>query len=383
MNSLLCRLSRRAVLSIPFLLGGSVGHAQAEPLPIEPGSWTLAILPDTQAYAESYPQHFTAQTRWLADHVESHNIKMVLHEGDIVDDNNTQQPRDRQWDNALASMKILDGVVPYALAAGNHDYGPGGNASTRESLFNSDAYFGPTSAYATQPTVGGFYETGRTDNSYHTFSAGGEKWLVLSLEFGPRDEVVAWANQVVADHADHRVMLVTHAYMYYEETRYDWATHGSNQSWNPHSYGVAGLPGGVNDGQELWEDLVSQHENFEFVFSGHVLGDGTGYLGSEGAHGNVVHQMLANYQMDFEGGNGYLRLLEFLPDGETVKVRTYSPVTDAYDQMIDQQFTLNRNEIHPPLIPPPPPPNEQADRPNRAAPTANETRPDVAPKGQQ
>ncbi len=349
------RFSLCTVFMLVLLLVGGPRDALGEALPIEPGSWTLAILPDTQVYAESYPQHFTAQTEWLAAHAESHNIQMVLHEGDIVDDNNTRRPMDRQWDNALASISILDGVVPYALAAGNHDYGPGGNASTRDSLFNSDVYFGPNSAYATQPTVGGFYEAGRTDNSYHTFTAGGEDWLVLSLEFGPRDGVVSWANQVVSDHSDHRAMLVTHAYMYYEEERYDWATYGSSQSWNPHSYGVARLPGGVNDGQELWDDLVSQHENFEFVFSGHVLGDGTGYLGSEGVNGNVVHQMLANFQMDFQGGNGYMRLLEFMADGETVNVRSYSPVTGAYDTMFDQQFTLNRNEIHPPLVAPPPP----------------------------
>ncbi len=327
-------------IATALLLVAANRDVLGDALPIAPGSWTLAILPDTQIYAQSYPQHFNAQTQWLASHVASHNIQMVLHEGDIVNNNN--QP---QWDNAFASMSILDGVVPYAMAPGNHDYGPNGNASTRESLFNSNAYFGPTSAYAAQPTVGGFYETGRTDSSYHTFNAGGEDWLVLALEFGPRDDVVAWANQVVADHPDHQAMLVTHAYMYHEEVRYDWAAYGRSQRWNPHIYGVAGLPGGVNDGQELWDGLVSQHENFAFVFNGHVLADGTGYLGSEGVGGNVVHQMLANYQMDSQGGNGYMRLLEFMADGETVKVRSYSPVTDAYDTMFDQQFTLNRNPV--------------------------------------
>src|SRR5690606_6510813 len=101
-----------------------------------------------------------------------------------------------------------------------------------------------------------------------------------------------------------------------------------------------------------WNDLVSKHENFRMVFSGHVLGDGTGFLSSVGDHGNVVHQMLANYQHKAQGGYGDMRLLQFSPDGETVTVRTYSPVLDRYDTKYDQQFTLNLNQVHPPLGPP-------------------------------
>ena len=313
--------------------------------PITPGSWTLAVLPDTQIYAQSYPHHFTSQTQFLADRAESLNIKMVLHEGDITNNNNVAQ-----WNNAKASMSILDGVVPYIMAPGNHDYGPNGNASNRETYFHNAEYFGPTSTYAQQPTMKGYFESGKTDNAWSTFSAGGREWIVLALEFGPRDEVVDWANDVIAAHPDKLAMLVTHAYMYYDETIYDWANKGTSQSWNPHAYGVANLPGGVNDGQELWDKLVSKHENFRMVFNGHVLNDGTGYRATLGDHGNVVHQMLANYQMKSEGGMGDMRLLEFLPDGETVKVRTYSPVLDRYDTAFDQEFTLNLNQL-----PPPPP----------------------------
>jgi hypothetical protein len=91
------------------------------------------------------------------------------------------------------------------------------------------------------------------------------------------------------------------------------------------------------------------------VFSGHVLGDGTGYRSTLNDGGKVVHQMLANYQVKGEGGRGDLRVLEFKPDGETVVVRTYSPSLDRYDTAFDQQFTLNMNQIHGPLMPSQPP----------------------------
>lgn len=320
---------------LTILLAFAPGLALAEADPIAEGSWTLAVLPDTQIYAEAYPQHYDAQTRWLVDHAASHNIRFVLHEGDVTNANVVEH-----WRNAKASMSLLDGMLPYAVAPGNHDYGPGGNAADRQSLFNDPAYFGPGSPYASQPSLGGQFEAGKTDNTWHTFDGGGQRWLVIALEFAPRDEAVAWAGQVVAEHADLPAILVTHAYLYSDDTIYDWAAKGPEQSWNPHAYGVAKQPGEtVNDGQQLWDKLVSKHKNFRLVFNGHVLNDGTGYRSTRGVAGNPVHQMLANYQFKKEGGEGDLRLLEFQPDGDIV-VRTYSPVLDRHDRAPDQQFKI-------------------------------------------
>lgn len=329
-------MKNRILFAVVVFLLFPINLLRAEALPIESDSWTLVILPDTQVYSRAYPQHFEAQTRWIVEHAESHNIKYVLHEGDITDNNVPEQ-----WDNARRAMSALDGKVPYAIVPGNHDYGPGGNAADRSTMFTQEKYFGVGSPNSKQPSIGGFFEEGSTENSYHTFEAGDRKWLVIGLEWAPRDEVVAWADRIAVEHPDHYIMLVTHAYMYYDDTRYDWATKGNGQTWNPHSYGVAKIPGEtVNDGEELWQKLVSRHRNFRFTFNGHVLGDGTGRLACKGKHGNTVHQVLANYQFKTEGGQGDMRLLEFLKDGRTVKVRTYSPVLDRYDTADDQEFTL-------------------------------------------
>jgi hypothetical protein len=312
--------------------------------------FSLIVLPDTQVYSESYPQHFIAQTQWIKDNVEKLNIKYILHLGDITEKNNAAQ-----WNNAKAAISVLDGVVPYAMAPGNHDYGPGGWCATRDTLFLNDAgnttpYFGVSTPYATQKSVGGFFSeadgTVRTDNSWHTFSGLGEDFLVIALEFGPRNEVVEWAGSVVASHPEHNVILITHAYMYFDETRYDWANKGSSQSWNPHSspYLVALLPGGVNDGEELWQKLVKKHDNFIMTINGHVLNDGAARLTSTGDNGNKVHQVLANYQGgvkgSLEGGQGFLRIFTFKPDKKTVEVKTYSPVLDEYKTDSQHQFDL-------------------------------------------
>jgi hypothetical protein len=343
------KYERSQTAPLPGGVGASVD-------PIEPGSWTLVLMPDTQNYAQSFPQHFNAQTQFIKDNAAALNIKYVLHEGDIV---NTPTST-AQWVNARTALDTLNGFVPYALAPGNHDYG--GSGANRTTYFDHQAsdpdtfnYFGVGTPYASQPSIGGFYAgdgPGKTDNSWHTFSANGEDWIAFALEWGPRDAVVQWADQVAAAHPNHNGILVTHAYMYNDDTIYDWATKGSSQSWNPHSYGIQNLPGGVNDGQELWDKFVKKHENFKFVFNGHVLGDGTGKRATTGDNGNVVHQVLANYQFNAEGGQGDMRLLEFKADGETVVVRTYSPSLDRYNTSPDQQFTLNMNST---VIPTPPP----------------------------
>jgi len=340
-------------LSLLAVLAGSIPSALAvEANPISPNSWTMILLPDTQHYVEDAARAaiFDAQTQWIADHKTSHNVKMVLHQGDVTNNNNAAQ-----FNYAKHSMDILSAAgVPYSIAPGNHDYGTNGGTSTRDSLFNTTTYFGTGSAYATQPHFasgnGGFFEAGKTDNSYCTFNAGGEDWLVFSAEFGPRDAVVTWIDSVASAHPNHNVILNTHAYLFNDGSRYDWPIYGANQTWNPHSYAINTLPGGVNDGQELWDKLITKHENWKFTFNGHVLHSGTGWLGSHGDNGNVVQQLLANYQMRAEGGEGYLRILEFMDDGNTVKVSSYSPYLGSYLTTYDQDFTIKMNHLPPPPI---------------------------------
>ena len=355
------RRTALGVMGVTAMGGFAPKWAAAKALPIEAGSWTIAVLPDTQYYAQTWPKHFDAQTKWIAEHAQSHNVKYVLHEGDIT--NRNLEP---QWDNALRSMNILNGVVPYVMTTGNHDCGPNGSAKDRNTFFNEARYFGPGSAYARQANVGEFFDRGRTDNSFHTFKAGGRDWLVVALEWAPRDAAVDWANKVVEAHPDHLAMLVTHAYMYNDDTRHDWGAKHGEQRNSPYSYGVAKLPGeSVNDGQQLWEKLVSRHKNFRLTFNGHVVGDGTGFLSSKGVHGNVVHQMLANYQFNHEGGDGDMRLVEFKKDGNSLAVRTYSPVLDRYDEAPDQQFALKMDEAY--HMPPSPKKKQPPAAPKRAA----------------
>lgn len=311
---------------------------EIEPLEEHPTSvsvnkkFSIIVLPDTQYYTAYYPHIFDIQVEWITARKDDLNIVFVLHEGDIVQNNTVEE-----WERARDCIKILDGNVPYAVATGNHDIGtPGNPASIRDTtLFN---FSFSLEQYHHLPTFGGVYEPGKLENSYHFFRAGGIDWLVVVLEFAPRDAVLDWAHKIISYYNHHRVIVLTHSYMYFDDS-----VHGSKpeHNWTPAAYGISRDTGGVNSGAEIWEKLISRFENISFVFSGHILGDGTGLLESTTPQGNKVFQMLANYQMIQNGGDGFLRILEFDPENKSVSVMTYSPFTGMYKTDKENEFVLN------------------------------------------
>ncbi len=315
----------------------NVCHRQTRPVAITPtpgapvlgnGEFTIAVLPDTQYYSLTYPGIYLSQVSWIAANVQRLHIPYVFHLGDIVDQNTPAE-----WQRAVQAMGLLDGVVPYTVVPGNHDLGTSGSAITRDTLLNQYFSYDRTAAW---PTFGGAYEPGKLENTYHLFSAGGRDYVVLALEWGPRDVVLEWADDVMNQYPHRYGILVTHAYLNNNDLRYDITDTAHPQDFNPHQYGTAG---GVNDGEEMWQKLVRKHA-FVMTLNGHVLGDGTGYLASVTDKGNTCHQMMSNYQFRALGGEGYMRLLEFETDARTVKVFTYSPLYDSFLVEPDQMYTI-------------------------------------------
>jgi len=156
---------------------------------------------------------FQAQTEWIIRNRTSRNIQFVLHLGDIV----YNTGRTYQWEIARECLCALNGRVPYALCAGNHDgcerTEPGAPNNTE--LYNT--YF-PWSAYKSLPSTGGAFETdlaGPMDNTYHYFTGGGVEFMILSIEFCPHEAVIDWVNDVLSDraHAEKKVIVITHGWL--------------------------------------------------------------------------------------------------------------------------------------------------------------------------
>ena len=282
-------------------------------------AFTVVLLPDTQKYTEAFPDIFVAQTAWVRRQAGEDNIKFAIHLGDITEDNLKSE-----WKTADTAMRQLEGVVPYSVLPGNHD---GINNGPGTDRYNATF---PPSRFANRPWYGG--HRGKTnDNNYCFLNAAGISFLIVSLEYGATDDVLAWANALVAKHRDKQVIVATHCYMYYDDTRL-----GPGDDYSPHEKSKK-----RNDGEQIWEKFIKRHRNIFLVVSGHVKGDGAGRLVSEGNAGNKVHQILANYQTLENGGNGWLRTLKFVPEENEIRVTAYSPTLDEFNRDGEHSFVLD------------------------------------------
>jgi hypothetical protein len=323
-------MSFRSHLKLTLLIAVSLLSTNCASLASSPPEpFTLVMLPDTQNYADikrieaadrpDLREYFYAQTDWIARNKDIQNIAMVAHAGDIV-----QHDHPTEWAIASEAFETIDSVVPYILCIGNHDIGRGDAATrSKSSRRTGVGTWFPPERFQNNPlyTYGGNFED-RSDNYYLLFEAGGLEFLILALEFKPRDEALAWANEVVAAHPERRCIVVTHSYLTPEAT-YDDTSH----------YDHVG-----NRGREMWDKFVKLHANIFMVLCGHRIGEA--YRVTTGVHGNAVHEMLADYQGMDHGGEGYLRTLTFDPVANEIRVRSFSPSNDAPLTGTSSNFTI-------------------------------------------
>jgi predicted phosphodiesterase len=266
--------------------------------------FTVVLLPDTQNYAELYPETYMAQTQWILDNAKADNIKFAIHLGDIVQ----HAEKEEQWKVADAAHAILEKkwkAVPYSVVPGNHDLDHAGKTLTRGTTLY-DQYF-PPSRFAKRSWYGGHMGDSNANN-YCTFEGGGMKFLVLSLEFAAPTTAIEWASGILKAHPDHRVIVATHYHMRPE---------GRGKDDKP--YGLDG-----HTGEKLWDSFIRKHANIFMVVSGHVLG--IHHQTNPNDAGLPVHEILCDYQGYPNGGDGWLQTLRFAPKENKVYVDAYSPL---------------------------------------------------------
>jgi len=321
--------------------GGVLGHPAwrsargDEERSVVPTLPTVVVLPDTQYYASDFPEVFATQIRWIVEKQAARKISLAVHLGDIVDIAKDES----QWQAASSSLRIMDGHVPYVIVPGNHD-----TDANRQGLI--DNYFAP----GTMPWIAGTMTAGKIENSYTLVDIGPRQWLILGLEFGPRDAILAWADSILKAHPSLPAIIVTHAYLYEDGSRYGMAEPGradpqpTDQRFAPEAFGYTRSEG-INDGEQIWQKLVAPNRQVRLVLCGHD--NGVARLSTFRPDGTLVHQVLADYQWLYQGtagyagGSGYLRLLEFDYRRKEIRVRTYSPFLNRYMPDDANQFTLS------------------------------------------
>ncbi len=349
MNSLLLTL----IISVFFYNG--IYAQSGQPELENKDSWTMVVLPDPQSYSkfELNQPVFSLMTRWIKQNKEKLNIELVLCEGDLVEQNNIHegdgvngdQNSVQQWTAVREAFSVLDTVVPYILCTGNHDYGSK-SAENRYSQLNS--YFPPNQLKSTSSILVGmmpnFSGEETLENAYYEFvSPHDAKYLIVALEFNPRETIVQQAKEIIAQekYKDHKGIILTHSYMR--------AMSDDNVLIEKEGYKLKD----VTHGKELWKQLIAPSKNIEMVFCGHIGGTGgfeenVGYRNEKNAGQKEVHQMVFNAQTHGggwhgNGGDGWLRILEFMPDKQTVIIKTFSPLFAFSPSTINQAW---RNEPH-------------------------------------
>jgi len=309
----------------------------------DPGSSTLILLGDTQAYLKyDVNQAILDLTMaWIADNQQNLNIKAVLCTGDVVDRNDSNyidkkkqnQNSTQMWKYLSHCLERLDNRLPFISTLGNHDYG---YRCSENYNTNYPDYVNVERSNAYRSCLVAEYHNraGRMslENAAFRFALPG--WdrhiLVISTEFFPSEGAVEWARKTINSnkYANDIVIYLTHSYLVERTAEY-----------TPHEdrFFISSEAEGHYSGKDLWEKFISKEDNIRLVLCGHTgkptgdLEDSIAWRVDKNESGKNVYQMMFNNQMlgggwQGNGGDGWLRILEFKPDGKTVGVKTYSPL---------------------------------------------------------
>jgi hypothetical protein len=324
-------VSRRDVLRATGALGTvGLGVRSASRGATAASPWTIAVLPDTQKYAESSSLVSRAhdQTQWIRDNRSAQNIAFVSHVGDLVEHGSSST----EWRRMDAVMDRLDGVVPYATAVGNHDYATTSSRSSGTS--NYSRYFGK-SRFGKYSWFRGSAPNDR--GHYQRFSAGGYDFIHMDLEWGvpgtasDSKTVMGWADDVLSQNPRTPTIVTTHSYLW-DKTGYE---------------GHATQRKGANSGRDIYRKLLRRHPQVFMVFGGHFhYTDGQWKQVSTNEAGSNIYEMLSDYQHYANGGDGWMRLVKFVPGGgsgslDRVSVKTYSPTKKRYRTDGRSQFSFD------------------------------------------
>ncbi len=299
-------------------------------------SFSMILLGDPQGYTKydiNQPL-FDLCTAWISDNIKNLNIKAVLCTGDIVEQNENlvrnrnmlNQTSREMWEAASRSFSWLDNKVPYIISPGNHEYG---YRSAENGNTHFPEYFPIERNKTWYDTCVGVFpnRSGIESLENAAFEFNEPNWgkiLIITSEFAPRDEVLNWAKDLAASpkYKDAKVFFITHSFLRQRTAK---RTDNERYKISPRNWG-----------EGVWQKLIQPSSNIQFVICGHTgnpgdFEDSVAYRVDKNAAGKDVHQMMFNVQIlgggwEGNGGDGWLRILEFMPDGKTIKVKTYSPL---------------------------------------------------------
>jgi hypothetical protein len=233
--------------------------------------FTIPVFPDTQNNTYKKRGVFLTAFEWIEAKVDSLKTPIVLHVGDLVNNDNFDQ-----WELASLGMGILDRAnIPYAIAPGNHDsafpnqYPPSrapGDENVNLRNTQKFNYFFPVNRFSLQK---GRFEEKKSDNAYYIFEAGGLKWIVITLEHCAREEAAQWMNGTLKNFPDHNAIILTHYHL----------TPQGEICPNNNGYGDMNVI-------DIFNKYIKPHKNVLMVLCGHVRY--SAWRADKGNNGNTI-----------------------------------------------------------------------------------------------
>ncbi len=392
------------LLLVVSILSGCSPRLRARPSEA-PRPFAIAVIPDTQNYVDYRHQPsqgfavdgsalFIAQMRDVAARsvADGGDVVFVASVGDVWQHQTQRIDPDHQRrgfaviDNPILALEmevteetttyeipksvegyeiLADAGLPFGVAPGNHDYDamwsaegfpPDLSKSLREltmtpedlgmlhvgGLDNFRSAFGADSAFfSNKPWYVGSVNGGAS--SAQTFVGGGYTFLHIALEMQASDAVLEWASALISAYPGVPTIVTTHDYL---------AADGERRP-NP----IVDLdridPDHHNGADELWDKLLSRHDQIFLVLCGHHHGQSMRV--DDNRSGNPVYQILADYQdrgqvgLDagvprnrYTGrpiglGDGWYRLMSFdlAAEPPRLRVRTYSSHYEKHSRELE------------------------------------------------
>ncbi len=282
-------------------------------------NFTIIGIPDTQHYTDDVNnnQYFYDQTNWIVANKDALNIVFISQLGDCVENGDTYDSEWQVVNTAWTTVEdptttgLVDGM-PYGLNVGNHDKSSGLTLKYNE-------YFG-ISRFQGRAYYGGHYGSDN-DNHYELFSAGGMDFIIVDFEYDstPEQAVLDWADSLLKTYSNRRAIVASH---YLIE---------ADDDANANEFGA--------QGQMIYDNL-RDNSNLFLMLCGHRTSEGRR---TDVFNGNTIYTLLSNYQGRANGGNGWLRIMEFQPSENKIYVSTYSPSLDQFETDSNSEFVLDYN----------------------------------------
>ena len=380
--SLLCLVAMMLSVFAAMTVGAEEYVFEA---PVEPNKWEDPHFDTDHAYSFAFvgdtqfitigdyllgTKKLKAQYKFIADTAEERKLEHVFVLGDMTDwgyrnDSNLASahystPITGEWEVVKEAISQLDGVIPYSLVRGNHDD------------YMMDDYFNVPEYTDLFEGCGGFYSdsdgvqpqkrekmnpdsciywsatTGCHDesivNSWKTVEICGTKYLFITYDYNPTNNVVNWLDEILGRFPDHKAIITTHSYLTEDGTR---AT-PAEEMGNTNNY--LGLTGSV-----IWNRVFRKHANVFMVVSGHTGNEYVNYSYARGDNGNKVLQVLIDPQgyetreIDDKGhlwtsgrnvqDVGLVLYMNFSEDGKRISFDYYSTLLGKF--LKNQDFVIN------------------------------------------